>query len=1177
MVFKSRAQVTRMVLSVLISTQISLQPLISHGATSNALPQARSTSVDKSYGEVDPIWQEFAEARDANFQISFDSSDPALDQDPFFMRSQRWVGTTKLATELAFSKSGAALNIAVPNSPNTLQLALPLTPFHASDEFIFLSADSSSTLFEKAAGKGTEAGEGFFFINRADLAASGIESKQVPVHFFPLAGHGWKGELTALEMAQADLIVIANKTESVAIELKDIETAMKAQQINLLMAASMSAKNRAGSTEVSQIAPGMTASFGLFFTGIDLQMPEKSVWKPDQTASFTMKHPVVAAALRKLTNMMPFASVQKANAFDLAPEVIERVMYVGSILTAMLATSVVVKYAHPGVRKKITALRGADAAITGKNKAIRGLKIAGREVKETFDVFAGMTTTAAQFASVTFANSLELFLDRWAPTVAAANHSVVRRFLNNSYYFSRNSVKGVPVNAKTFYLGALVMGTVDTAMVVLQYTVAVPAIANAVAPHMSESMQARIEHTFDPNNPNTNKVVINDSVRNGLAHINGGASSYSQESRQQVIEMVTKEVENSMKARGLDPMKPQNESLKEREIEQKINISMKQRGLPGSEQFLFDASSIFGNIPKALGYKAPADLQAHESFILANRFGLTKNALSKAILTAKKYQVSEGSQVSQEVLSILQGLEKDMSFLVNGIKNGKEGIETARRTRMMLTLLSYEGSIDYAVKYIPEAWTQKFSPEAAQYAALIFRQSLYSYLLKEGDSILAVQGKDFASFSDKARENVLAVLREAHPEDAVMANAALIKKHSYEYTLRLNLEINELARAQESFAKADTYTPPKGDWLTRRQQARAEKEATEKLDLYLKFQTGVVTEAQASKWKQDYYKDALAKQIGLHIENKDVAAKQGREDYVKMIEFVEKNAETTTENEMMKDANLARYLEKATEGERMKIKLNLYANNYFGAYKEATTDLEMVKPTDPAQPGRWQKLRQTEVVRNNAFLTRTLRTFESFGDDQFGLKTGIQAALARNVPLFQDMWASHRRLLKVIAPALTVGYAMSYYAWQVHMPFASLAMLVMTSAATISTPSQWLNRAFRMNGIKAMGGVWSKIGYALPFAWVTFAGMFPVMMYSADLGHLINDYARDPIMGVFGQVPKDVWLKAAVTAGLITVGLKAFGKKNFAERVDTMKQLVNGKPVAVGAGGAISCGHVFLK
>lgn len=1146
--FKSRN--LKSILSIIIALQTCFQPLTAQAYRPDLTNKQVSSS--DAYQSIDPIWQQFVSAKPTDFKLSFSSSDPAIDQDPFFMRTQKWQHQKYKANRLSYLKTSQGLEISLPDSNRSLLLNLPVTPIQSTEEFVFFSLDTQSDIFKKASGEGSLAGEGIFFIHRPDLAQQAADEIPVPIFFFPLAGKGWTGNLNSLQMPQIDSIVIANNSESVAIELRDVETVMKAQQINLSMAAALSAKNRGLVTKEMLPAPGMTAAFGLFFTGLDLQMPEKSMWSAqkifgESNSGSTWYTPLI----QKFSALLPFALIP-AQAFALPPDLISKLVFVGSVLTGMLAASVVIKYAHPGIRKKIKGLRINKEPI--KNPA----KLIGREIKETFDVFSALTATTAQVASVTFANSLELFLDRFAPTVAAADHSLVRRFLTNTFYFSRNSMRNVPVNSRTFVLGALVMGGVDTAMVAVQYEVAVPMIAHAASSHLGEDMQARINLTFDPSNPNTKQIALQDTVRNGIAYIQVGASSYSMEAKAQVIDIVTKEVENEMKSRGLDPADPQNQTEKQDKIDEKINITMKQKGLPDKSQFLFDAGTAFSKIPKILGYNTPEEMQTHESFILEKRFGLSKNALDKAIQVANEWVKNDSSESAREALLLLEETFRSMSFLSNGLKNGTEGIRLARLARQQLTVLSYEGSIEYAIQYIPETWAKKYSPKAAQSASLMFRQALYGFLSAEGDELLFANKKNLESYGAKAQQQALLDLKKSHPE--IINISDLNAELNFELKLRTQIEINNLARAVIIKDKAETFTPPKLDWLARRKQERALSQTELKMNEFLNSEKGQkATDTQLAEMKRKIFSDSLARQIGLYIEDREVAEAQGREDYVKMLDLVEQKSQDSTLNEIKSNPNMVRYFEKATELEKAKMQLFMYANNFFQTYKEATTELELVKPTDPAQPGRFQKLRQTEIVRNSKFLTRTLRTFESFGDDQ-SLKLGWSGALTRNIPLASDLFTSHKRMMKTILPALSISYLWNFYAWQVHMPFSAWLLLATTAAATISTPSQWINRVFRLNGLKAMDSVLSKIAYSLPYSWVTFAGMFPIMLFSGDVSIFFSDYVRTPVMSVLSQIEVKDLLLTAMGIGIIAAKVKNSFKKDFTGKAQAINNLLKPKP-----------------
>lgn len=1150
----------RLLCATFISCQILLEPLASRAAVT-----PRDSLIQISQKEVDPIWQEFVDAKPTGFKLSFSLKDPSLDRDPFFLRSQSWANSSKLSSDLGFIKTQGGVEIAFPNSHRILRLNLPLTPIQATDDFVFFSLDSSSDLFQKVAGPNEKPGEGLFFISRRDLVQQTLDNKAVPVFFFPLAGTGWTGPLKSLEMSQIESLVIANQTESVALELKDVETVMKVQQMNLSMALSRTQKNRGPSNGRLLPAPGMTAAFGMFFTGMDLENPHKSVWAPQET--FPKWAHFFETTISKIASFVSASLVKEARAMDLSPELIDRLQYVGSILGGMLMASVIIKYKHPAIRKKLEALRD-PAKPAGPLKEL---------VKESFHVFAAMTSTAAQISSVTFANSLELFLDKFAPTVAAADHTLVRRILSNSFYFSRNSIKGVPVNEKTFVLGALVIGSVDTGLMQIQYNDAVPAIANAMAPHLSESMQERIEVNLSPNNPETSKIILQDTVRNALAYLQSGAASYSIEAKQQVFETATKEAEVELQSQGIDPRDPKNKSKIDDIVKDKVARALKQKGLPGDNHFLFDMNTVYFSAPKALGYKAPEDLQAQESFILATRYGLSKNALKRALQAAEEWQRLSPSPEAKEAVAILKETLGSMRFLINGVKRGTEGLQKARQVRQQLTALSYEGSINYVVKYIPEIWSERFSSQGTQVAALLFRQALYSYLVREGEELLLAKNQKTERFGRQALKTASDEVRKAYPELASLNDEALLKnkKVELELKLRTQIQIIELARQWEVADKADKFEGPKQDWLERRKHRRALQEAEEKVKVYIAASRGAsFSDEKIFELKKSYFTKALARQVGLHIENPDLfddgTGNKRRTDYAEMLEVVEKKAQERTQGQIKNDPNLARWLEKSSPEARAQFEMSLYANNYMQGYVSSTTADEMVSATDPAQPGRFQKIRQTQVVRKSAFLTRTLRVLEAFGADQV-VSAGVSGSLARNIPLYQDLLNSHKRLFKVMWSALTVGYVWNYFAWQVHMPYASMLLFVATSAATIMTPGQWVDRTFRMQGVKPNESILAKAAYGVPYSWATFLGMIPLLLFTNDVNILFSDYVRDPFLSTFGAIPKEAWLTGAAGLGLTLAAVKSGVKTKLTEKTQSLKGFLSGNMAVP----AIRCEQVF--
>ena len=1105
----------------------------------------------------DPVMDEFTRSiPDSAIKPLFSAQDPALDQDPFFLREQNWQSLEKTSPDLQVRKTASGLEIGIPDLNRALHLHLPLTFVRATDDFVFFSLDQTSNLFEKAS-NAESAGEGLFFLSREEITNQALHGQPVPLFFIPLPGNGWKGKVLTHEFVEDEIMAIESRDgTTISLEFGDIEQLMKAQQINLLLATSFAFKNHfSDSSGIIYPVRGSTAAFGTFFTGIDLEKPSASLWAHstgEGTMSETSMRSKIAAlfsnAFGKYSALNPFRT-EPARASVLSPAVIARLVFVGSVLTGMLALSFVLKVAHPGIRMKL-------ANINAKKPAAKGaLGQAGKFTSDVFSIFAHVTMTAAQLPAVNFANAVEIFLDKFAPSVAAADNTLIRRLLKNSYYFTRDSQRGAPVDSRCVVLGFLVMGTIDTAFVAVQYLVAIPWIMAGLTPLFNPGWQEKIHSAMDSGNANTRNVITQDVVRQGLGYALSGPSSYSLESRQQVIEAIESEVADYMRAHGKDPMSPANQSEKQKLVEEKVDEALRQRGLPAQESFLFDANTLFASIPRALGYGTPTELQGQESFILARRFGLTTNALYRALQHAREQARIEPSPEMQDVVSILEETWNSMAFVKNGLRGGAEGLKAAKQMRQQLTLLSYEGPINWTIKYLPETWKQKYAAESAQTAGLFFRQSLYSFLSKEGESLLINTTKNSEHFGADAELQVISQIKAEHSDLAAMndhdATSAIKTRFEFELGIRTQLEVAKLAREEAIKTQAATFEAPKGDWLERRQGARAARKANEKLAILIAKRgesQPLSPDDRDLRWK-GFYRDEYARQVGLHIPgaesmegsagslmDKASGLATSSRSAPAMLRSVEDQAAEITKNLIKNDLGMQSYLARLSLPEKLQVEAALYSNCYLQAYKVATIDSQMVSPTAPEAPGRLQHFRQRPLVKRNPFLTRFARFAESFVDDT-AIRPGFQARLQRNIPLYSAIWSTHRRLLKTYLPSMTVSYLWSYYAWQVHMPYGTWGLIALTSAIGISTPSIWLNNAFRMNGIKASGGVLSKIAYAVPFSWVTFFGMIPVMVLSNDANHLYTDYIRDPIASALAMVPLEQWLELGAFAGL--VGLAA--------------------------------------
>lgn len=1201
----------RKTFATLLSFQLGIAPLVSNAKQGSAAAPLNPGAGVKNplTAESDPNWRAFIENDVKNFRLHFSMNDPALDQDSYFLRSQRWQPVTKSPEHLSYRRplnperpqsDSDSLEMYFPGSSRALLLKLPFLPIQATEDYIFLSLSSSSDLFQKAAGKNNPTGEGIFFIDRSDLEQRANAGLPVPVFFLPLGGRGWTGVLRSVHLPQSETIVIANKSESVAIGLKDVRSMMKVQQIYLMMASAMTANNRRQVTNEMYPAPGMTASFGLFFTGLDLVSPEKSLWPPNRSTSSVEKNIINHSRLRDLYAkafnwgplkwIFPTMSPSRADIFDplvvtelvksaanaLKPEERERIAYVLSILGGMMAASWVIKHSFPGIRKKLNDLR--DQSDVGGSLVKRSARVVKTELRETVHTFAAMTSTAAQIPGVTLAYALELFLDRLAPTVAAADHTLIRRFLTKNFFAARDSVKNVPVNHVTFIRGAIGIGGVDTATVAAQGLFVVPYLAEAAGQHLGQDMQARISETFDTNNSATREIVMADVVRNGLAYIQKGASGYSMDTQQQIIERITAEVQAQMRTEGLDPLAPENQANFSARRDSRVGIAMKLMGLPEKSEFLFDASTMVRNVTRALGYRTPEGIESNLSFILEKRSQLTTISAQRAVEVAENWVRDDGSDTAKQALAILRETADSLSLIRSGIKSGATGVRRALKVREQLTLLSYEGPIEYLVPLLPEFWVTEYSAAAAQAAALMFRQSLYSVLTREGLDLLFASPNNAERFGKEAKASALKLLREAHPEAlAIDSVENLSPDLMFELKLRTQVEINRVASDEARKSKAEAYQPPKSDWVSRRKAVRAEKEAQTAFDRYLETETGrnATVEAKLAMRKQ-LFATSVARQVGIHVEDPSLAMIKERSDYTEMIKNVENKAENMTQADLNSNLEIVSYRGKMSETERELHSLHLYANHYLVAYIEYSTELRAVGPIDPGQPGRFQALRQTEIVRSSRFLTHTLRSLESFFDDQ-SIDMRWTGSIARNAPFVSDQISAYKIWRKNLMPNLSAQYLAAFYFWHIPMPYSAWTILNMTSGATIVAPQITLNRLFRVNGLAPKGSFLSAVGYGIPYSWVTFLGMFPMLLYSKDMGLLFSDYIREPLTGVLSAISIKEWVAAAGGAGLIGAvfgrAVQNRSRTAFTQGIEVFKKTFNGPASEVSGG--ISCNMIL--
>lgn len=1127
---------------------------------------------------LDPVFAEFAKQPNPPTPRIIDPADPAVDQDPFFLRSQSWGNLNAQADsqELSYSKERGAVSLNIPMARKSLRIEAPLSPVLMTEEYIFLSADEGSDLFAKASGKlekGEQVGEGLFFINVQDWLQASQASAPVKVHFFPLPGHGWTGNIEADHYGDLETLSIASQDgDWLPLSMEDVRQVEKVQSLNALLGAYLSAKAGYGGGQALYPARGSTYGFGMLFTGFDLDYTGSVA----QFGTSNLK-PLWASILKAF-------SLNEAKAdVNISADLIVKLMWFGKVFGSLVALAIAAKYtvfrakfverrALKGLRtipmlefdvakaqqllrggitsrealaqapvETISSLTGLDEAAAAylkesaahatvttqegtetsvglyarvvavmkrfghKVKAAapapirKAGKVALREVTEVGDVLAANLTVVSQIPSVVTANVVERLADRYLPNAAAGSNRLLRKTLNYGLLWGRSVSTNTPVSMKTFMLGAVVMGSIDTYFVYLQQVAFVPWMAHGLAPYLPPALEQRIYDTYDPDNQQTRQLIANDVIRNFVAWLTSGASGYSQDTQAQLEPQVRKQVDDALKRLGMNPLAPESQEERDKMYQTVMNTKLKQFGLPDQADFLYDVNTIDEKVLEKLGYKVTdQDLaKAGESSVLgAKRPALIGSALRHALKTLKKNMKEAPSDSKLKAYRILEDMRKNISLFSFDPRNPQESLRQRRELLKMLSLLTYAGDVDTVVRHVPELW-QNVDPMGAREAAVRFRQSFFAFY--NGDStLLELPSKFVAANIDDAKEIATKEVSAHHGLDSA-AKILVVSKYKAEFAFQVEQKLRERYAAQVRNNAIEGRTEESLNWYQKRQQKKAYLDSIhENKSWYEKLQhrraMNKVTmrmlgdgESTTQEMKNRYYAEAMAAEVSLY-------PAATNEEEIRMLEWVLVTTAADTATEMKQPA-LKAHMDKMTVGERSEMEMSLYANNYLNNYRSATVDQGLVPPRSIAQPGFTQRFRQNH--RNSKLLTILARIVDSGFSDEVGYQTGLKAKIYRNVPTAYDFSSSIQRLAKGMISGTTTRWMFNKGVWGVNIPFASNFLFFLVSPL-ISAPSQWLNRAFRQQGIQPMGGLGSKIVYGVPYAWVTFGATIPWVLFSVD-------------------------------------------------------------------------------
>lgn len=1138
----------------------------------NSYIQARLSSLVVE----NPLWEEFLNSLStAKLNYDIPQNDLVVDKDPFFLRSQKWTNSGfKSKDKVYFAKQKRGFFVTSAYSSKAIYFNLDMTPIQDVDDFIIFSADKNSNIFESKI-EDDNYGEGFFFISKTEMAQAEQAEVPVSVYFFPLPGNGWQGIKNSYHLTETGHLVIGNEGGfNLPIDVVDIKTVMNHQRIiktiatvnTLMLAQPENIKNQNDLIrELNYLRPGTTAGFGI-------------TAPPIEKGAFSYNK------FQKVLEWLSSSLVKKAHALDLNfdPNVITQLKIYGGLITTILVASVVLKYTV--LKEKLAVINAGEKKAReeaknaiqndnegNKEKRLKKFSEPGKTkqfFKDVFTVFAHGTTTVAQIGPVTLGYAIEIFGDKFLPEYAAANHKMLRKIMHFTGLWVRDNASNVAVNWKTFFLGAVVLGlVVDTPYVAWQDLVFFPWLATYLHSILPNSITNGLYHEFVTEFENNKKVLIQGVVRSGVAWMLSGASGYSAETKVQLMPKVESAVDEAMIKEGLNPKEPSLQSLRSKRVAEMYDLLSSQRGLPGKSTFLFDLKSLIQKSFHFVGYGMDYPVSADGDFILTSRPFLAKNALNKAIRVAKQRLSENNSKENKQVLELLESTLQDFSLLsLELIKSPIKKLKKMRETRRILTLLGYSGDHNLIIS----AWARNISPYVANMAGDLFRKSLMSYISAQENREIRILDKDVERLLPEASRLIRTEIDMLHQTENKLKMsdrefAEWISNNHIQYESLLDEKLRDLIALEERRSKEKSYTPHEDDWLAKRQKRIAAEKTLAQMQSDKSFLDEIEKSRDSSekeriqreyqtRWKQEYSKN-LAKEVGLYINNRT---------RVDLLERVHAQTEMLTNNEIENTIGLKNYMSKLSEFESLKFTSDLYAANFLDEYiRETAQDTEkneadfvnwQKRMLLPDQPGRFQALRQTDVVVKSKMLTRLVRWWDSWFDEE-SYKPGVKNYLIRNVPFSIDMILSWNAFVKGTTARLTTSYLVLTTLFYVQWSWATFLWFSLIAPVFISVPAYWVSRFFKQQGLKPMDTIVSKIKFGIIYSPATMWATVPFIVYNKEVNDFFNGSVYPSLTMFYNSIPAEVAVAAGLATGLVlTPQVRNFVRKMITGSSDNIKR-----------------------
>jgi hypothetical protein len=1079
-------------------------------------------------------------------------SDPTLDADPFFLRAQHWeaasgedppspAATGDESPQMAFSTDEHGFSLRFREMARQWRVDAALHPVYFTGDFIVLAANDES-LF-----RGCPGGEGVFVVRYEEMLGAQADGERVPIYFLPLPDTHWAGQVRALGFpAQGTVVLVDAAGEGLPVSEEDIETVLTVAKINLNMALGTGARAAVLNAVTLHSGgdvlppPGSTAGFGTLFTGYDREHPENSVFRSLRVAWWERLG-------RDLGGLME-STARAETAEDSWEKIVHNLLWVSAVSGVALIAAVVLKYTmYRQYFRERHAGEGPPQGVLGT---------VGREGTDVGDVFAHNLAVLSQFSKVWFGRGVKFAVDRLFPDLNASNNNLIKRFLDWSVYYTGEASARVPVNQKTLIKQFVIMGGIDVASYDVQLYYTVPWLSERLTDWVPD-LRSREESAFSASSDETAFYNRNETIETLTSYLTNPTFAAAQ--KDYYSSVLIPEVERELTAQGYEAGTAEYEKARQALLTQKVDFRLQQDGLPGSKDFLFDAATIWSFITrKILGYNPGDEADQKETFSGTSRPGLLVPAVKAARREAhRRLQQFPGDPALQSAAAILDQTARDVSYLgsfarypLAVILEGLRGrgppplapiAQAVRRVRQNLVALTYDGPVDSELRHIPNPWLSAFGEPGATVASELFRRSFFGFSSGSPTLLSGPPEAERAKLPDRegevakaARDRLadrydgeLAALLGTAGSDRDKALAQLERNHPGELAL---LRDGEWTRVVDAVTDAQTrYTPPKMGWYRQRQERRAKLQAQQE---FLRrhgraFDPSGSTSQDRGDWNA-IYGEAMMREVGLYP---DYDAEPGLRQRVDSIAHL-------SLTHQFSNPKFKEYLESLTDEERVDIAATLYAEHTTRAYIDVTVNSGLVPATSPAQPGRFQWLRQTAFVRKSGTLTRMIRSVESFFPEE-SHRAGLGAAIFRNTPGLYDLYIGNQRSYRNAVTATLAVYPVNLMLWGIGLPGPMFALSIVTGFF-VNTPAAMLNRFFHMQGLQPMSSMRNLAFYTLIYSWATFGGAIPTLLFAGDFAKLMSAIGTVATTGLTGL---GIIAGSGIAARLICSGLfKVLGK-----------------------------------